>query len=42
LLAFMGNNMLLCQKSQRLTQWFFSCDFLKFNAKKILIVKLAI
>jgi hypothetical protein len=32
--------MLLCQKLQRVTQWLFSYDFLKFNAKKTLITNL--
>jgi hypothetical protein len=26
--------MLLCQKSQKVNWWVFSCDFLKFNVKK--------
>jgi hypothetical protein len=30
----------LCQKSQKKTYWIFSCDFLKFNAKKVLITNL--
>jgi hypothetical protein len=36
----MGINMLLCQKSQKVTQWLFIFDFLKFNAKKTLITNL--
>jgi hypothetical protein len=36
----MCNKMLLCQKSQRVTQWLFSYDFLNFNAKKTIITNL--
>jgi hypothetical protein len=31
---------LLCQKLQKKSHWVFSCDFLKFNAKKVLITNL--
>jgi hypothetical protein len=33
----MGDNRSRCQKSQKKTHWVFSCDFLKFNAKNVLI-----
>jgi hypothetical protein len=36
----MGDNRSLCLKSQKKTHWVFSCDFLKFNAKKVLITNL--
>jgi hypothetical protein len=36
----MGDNKSLCQKLQKKTQWVFSCDFLKFNVKNILITNL--
>jgi hypothetical protein len=36
----MGNNRSLCQKSQKVTYWLFSCDFPKFNVKKALITNL--
>jgi hypothetical protein len=32
--------MLLCQKSQKVISWLFSCDFLKFNIKKALTTNL--
>jgi hypothetical protein len=32
--------MLLCQKSQKVIWWLFSCDFLKFNVKKALTTNL--
>jgi hypothetical protein len=35
-----GNNMLLCQKSQKVIWWLFSCDFLKSNVKKALTTNL--
>jgi hypothetical protein len=41
LLASNSNNKLLCQKSQKVNWWLFSCDFLKFNAKKVLITNLS-
>jgi hypothetical protein len=31
---------LLCQKLQKKSHWVFSCDFLKFNPKKVLITNL--
>jgi hypothetical protein len=34
LLVSNSNNMLLCQKSQKVNWWLFSCDFLKFNVKQ--------
>jgi hypothetical protein len=34
LLVSNSNNMLLCQKSQKVNWWLFSCDFLKFNVKR--------
>jgi hypothetical protein len=40
LLVSIGNNMLLCQKSQKVTEWLFSYAFLKFNAKKTLTTNL--
>jgi hypothetical protein len=36
LLVSKSNNMLLCQKSQKIIWWLFNCDFLKFNVKKAL------
>jgi hypothetical protein len=40
-LASKGNNILLCQKSQKVIWWLFSCDFLKFNVKKALTTNLS-
>jgi hypothetical protein len=40
LLASNSNNKLLCQESQKVNWWLFSCDFLKFYAKKVLITNL--
>jgi hypothetical protein len=31
-----SNDKLLCQKSEKAKGWLFSCDFPKFNAKKVL------
>jgi hypothetical protein len=36
----LGDNRSWCYKSQKNIYWIFSCDFLKFNAKKILITNL--
>jgi hypothetical protein len=36
----MGDNRSLCQKSQKKTHWVFSCEFLKINAKNVLITNL--
>jgi hypothetical protein len=36
----MGDNRSVYQKSQKVTKWLFSCDFLKFNVKKVLITNL--
>jgi hypothetical protein len=37
---FIGDNRSPCQKSQKKTHWVFSCDFLKFNIKEVLITNL--
>jgi hypothetical protein len=36
----MGDSRSLCQKLQKKTHWLFSCDFLKFNVKKVPITNL--
>jgi hypothetical protein len=36
----MGDNRSLCQKSQKVLHWLFSCDFPKFIVKKALITNL--